>query len=98
MRPCIRRRTRTSSKRQHERASSLSRRPAGLFGGKSEYRTVVVIHRGQGTKWEVVFREHDVDVVTTTSTDLNATTDATLSWLRGGSLFASENSLHAAAG
>ena len=72
--------------------------PSGLCGAKSETRSAVVIHRGRGTKWEVVFCEHDADVVTTTTTDLTSMTPAVLSWLRGGALAADENSLHAVAG
>jgi hypothetical protein len=72
--------------------------PSGLCGGKSEKRTVIAIHRGHGTKWEVVFRENNSDVVTTTTTDLRATTITMLSWLRGGSLSVDENSVHALAG
>jgi len=72
--------------------------PSGLCGGKTEHRTVVLVHRGRGTKWEVVFRENETDVVTTTTTDLGKTTIAILSWLRGGVLSVDENSLHAVAG
>ena len=72
--------------------------PSGLCGGKSENRTVVLVHRGRGTKWEVVFRENESDVVTTTTSDLGKTTVTILSWLRGGVLSVDENSLHAVAG
>ena len=72
--------------------------PSGLCGGKSETRTVLVIHRGRGIKWEIVFREGDSDVVTTTTTDLGSMATAIITWLRGGSLSADENSLHAVAG
>ena len=71
--------------------------PGGLCGGKAESRTVVIIHRGRGTKWEVAFRENESDVVTTT-TDLGNATIAVLSWLRGSVLLADEDSLHAVAG
>ncbi len=53
--------------------------PSGLCGGKSQSRSAIIIHRGRGIKWEVVFREQDADVVTTT-TDLSCTTTAVLSW------------------
>ena len=72
--------------------------PVGLCGGKSKSRTVVIVHRGRGTNWEVVFRERDSDVVTTTTTDLGGTTTAVLAWLSGGVLAAAENSVHAVAG
>ena len=72
--------------------------PSGLCGGKSENRTVVIVHRSRGTKWEVVFRESDLDILTTTTTDLGSTTTAVLSWLRGGVLAAEENSVHSVAG
>jgi len=72
--------------------------PSGLCGAKSVFRTVVLVHRGRGTKWEVVFREHESDMITTTTTDLAKTTATILSWLRGAALFASEDSLHAKAG
>ena len=71
--------------------------PGGLCGGKSESRTVLAIHRGRGTKWEVVFRENDSDAVTTTTTDLADMTITMLAWLRGKSLSAEENSVHAIA-
>jgi hypothetical protein len=72
--------------------------PAGLCGGKSKDRTVLAIHRGRGVKWEIIFRENDSDIVTTTTTDLTEMTVAMLAWLRGGSLSADENSVHAVAG
>ena len=72
--------------------------PSGLCGGKTENRTVLAIHRGRGVKWEVVFRENDADVVTTTTTDLQGMTSTMLTWLRGGSLAADEDSVHAVAG
>jgi len=71
--------------------------PSGLCGGKSESRSAIVIHRGRGTRWEVVFRENEIDVVTTTTTDLANTTMTILSWLRGDALSADENSLRAVA-
>lgn len=72
--------------------------PSGLCGAKSENRTVLAIHRGRGTKWEVVFRENDADVVTTTTTQLAEMTTTMIAWLRGRSLKAEENSVHAVAG
>lgn len=72
--------------------------PSGLCGGKSENRTVVIVHRGRGTNWEVVFRERDSDFVKTTTTDLSGTTNAVLAWLRGEVLAADENSVHSVAG
>ena len=72
--------------------------PSGLCGGKSANRTVLAIHRGRGTRWEIVFREHDSDVVTTTTTDLGTVTITMLAWLRGKSLSVKENTLHAVAG
>jgi len=70
----------------------------GLFGGQSDHRAVVIIHRGCGKKWEVVFQESDRDVVATTTSDLERLTTTILSWLRGGLLTAAEDSLHAVAG
>lgn len=72
--------------------------PSGLCGAKTENRTVLAIHRGRGVKWEIVFRENDADVVTTTTTDLERMTSTMLTWLRGGSLAADEDSLHAVSG
>ncbi len=72
--------------------------PSGLCGGKSENRTVLAIHRGRGTRWEIVFRENDADVVTTTTNDLENMTITMLAWLKGRSLLADENSVHAVAG
>jgi len=67
-------------------------------GGKSEMRVLLAIHRGRGVKWEVVFRENDTDVVTTTTSDLQRMTNTMLSWLGGRSLAADEDSVHAVAG
>ncbi len=72
--------------------------PGGLCGGKTASRTVLAIHRGRGVKWEVVFRENDCDVVTTTTTDLERMTKTMLSWLQGSSLTADEDSIHSVAG
>ena len=71
--------------------------PSGLCGGKSETRSVVVIHRGGGMKWEVVFREHDTDMVTAMTTNLPAATAFSLTWLRGEALALGEGSLHSIA-
>ena len=70
----------------------------GLFGGQSDHRAVVIVHRGRGKKWEVVFQESDRDVVTTTTSDLERLTTTILSWLRGGALTAEEGSLRIVAG
>lgn len=72
--------------------------PGGLCGGKTENRTVLLIHRGRGVKWEIVFREHDADVVTTTTSNLQRMTSTLLSWLQGTALSADEDSVHAVAG
>lgn len=72
--------------------------PSGLCGGKTENRTVLAIHRGRGFKWEIVFRENDTDVVTTTTADLERMTTTMLTWLQGGSLAADEDSVRAVAG
>ena len=72
--------------------------PSGLCGGKSETRSLVAIHRGQGRKWELVFRENEADIVTTRTTDLADATDAILTWLCGKMLDVDENAIHAAAG
>ena len=72
--------------------------PGGLCGGKSDSRTVLAIHRGRGTRWEVVFRDNDSDIVSTMTTDLPGMTMTMLAWLSGKSLTAEENSLHAIAG
>jgi hypothetical protein len=55
--------------------------PSGLFGGKTEGRTVVVIHRGRGRKWEVVFREAELDVFITTISGLSKAVKSAISWL-----------------
>ncbi len=70
----------------------------GLCGGQSENRAVVVIHRGRGKKWEISFQEHDVDVVTTTTTNLPQMTSTAISWLEGVALAADVDSVHAIAG
>ncbi len=69
----------------------------GLLGGCSGPRAVVVVHRGRGEKWEVIFQENDSDLVTTTMTDLTRMTNTMLAWLRGGSLAADEDSIRAIA-
>ncbi len=70
----------------------------GLFGAQAAQRAVQVIHRGQGNKWEIIFVEHDADMVTTTTTDLNSMTSTMLSWLSGKALTAKEDSVRAVAG
>lgn len=72
--------------------------PGGLFGGEFGNRCVLLIHRGRGVKWEVIFQEYNSDVVTTTTSDLKNMTTTMLSWLRGGALAAEENSIRAVAG
>lgn len=69
--------------------------PGGLCGGKSDSRAVLAIHRGGGAKWEVVFQEHDHDVITTTTHDLGRMAPVLLSWLSGGALLANEDSVYA---
>ena len=70
----------------------------GLCGGQSEQRAVHLIHRGSGKKWEVIFLENDSDVITTTTIDLERMTSTMLCWLKGGSLSANQDSVHAVAG
>lgn len=70
----------------------------GLFGAKATHRAVHIIHRGRGRKWEIIFLEHDSDVVTTATTDLEQMTITMLSWLLGKSLTAKEDSVRAVAG
>ncbi|MCA9184328.1 MAG: hypothetical protein R3E01_21190 [Pirellulaceae bacterium] len=70
----------------------------GLFGAQAANRAVQIIHRGRGRKWEVIFMEHDADMVTTTTTDLEQMTITMLSWLSGRSLTAKEDSVRAVAG
>lgn len=70
----------------------------GLFGAKSAHRSVQIIHRGRGRKWEVIFLERESDVVTTMTTDLEQMTSTILSWLSGRSLTAKEDSVRAVAG
>jgi hypothetical protein len=70
----------------------------GLFGAQAGHRAVQIIHRGRGRKWEVIFVEHDSDVLTTTSTDLPQMTPTILSWLSGKALTAKEDSVRAVAG
>lgn len=72
--------------------------PSGLCGGKSEQRTALAIHRGRRIRWEVVFREHDTDIVSTTTNNLELLIPAALAWLNGRALIAAENSLYAVAG
>ena len=69
--------------------------PSGLFAGRSESRTVVVIHRGRGVRWEMIFRENDTDMVTTTTNNLPTATESAVAWLRGGALSAETDSLRA---
>jgi len=71
--------------------------PAGMFGGKTETRSIVVIHRGRGKKWELIFREHEHDVVTTMTTDLTKATSSVLAWLNGKPLSVEPDSLREAA-
>ena len=71
--------------------------PAGMFGGKSETRSIVVIHRGRGKKWELIFREQDHDVVSTMTTDLPKATSSVLAWLNGKPLLVEPDSLREAA-
>ena len=68
--------------------------PSGLCGARSETRTVVVVHRGRGIRWEIFFRENDTDMVTTTTSNLSAATEYVLAWLRGEALSVGEDSLH----
>ncbi len=70
----------------------------GLCGGQSGNRAVVIIHRGGGRKWEVIFQEHDADVVTTMTTNLQQMTNTSISWLQGAALAADVDSVHAVAG
>ncbi len=70
----------------------------GLFGAQSGHRAVQVIHRGSGSKWEVIFLERDADVVSTMTTDLEQMTSTILGWLSGRSLTAKEDSVRAVAG
>ncbi|MEZ6100510.1 MAG: hypothetical protein R3E01_16195 [Pirellulaceae bacterium] len=70
----------------------------GLFGAQSSHRSVQIIHRGRGRKWEVIFLERDSDVVTTMTTDLEQMTSTILSWLSGRSLTAKEDSVRSVAG
>jgi len=70
----------------------------GLFGAKAGQRAVHVIHRGRGKKWEVIFLENDIDVLTTMTTNLERMTRTILSWLQGRALAAKEDSVHTVAG
>lgn len=70
----------------------------GLFGARSDHRSVHIIHRGRGRKWEVIFLERETDVVTTITTDLERMTSTILSWLSGRSLTVKEDSVRAVAG
>ncbi len=54
--------------------------PSGLFG-RSETGAVVVIHRGRGRNWEVVFREADADVFATVTSALSIAGRLAISWL-----------------
>lgn len=70
----------------------------GLFGAQSEHRSVQIIHRGRGRKWEVIFLEQGSDVVTTMTTNLEQMTVTILGWLSGKALTAKEDSVRAVAG
>lgn len=72
--------------------------PGGMCGGKTETRSAIAIHRGRGTKWELIFRENEADVVTTMTTDLGKATASVLAWLQGRALAVDADSLHAIAG
>ena len=72
--------------------------PAGLCGGKSGDRGVLAIHRGRGTSWEIIFREHECDVVTTSTADLPSLASASVAWLSGGTLAVDEGAVRAVAG
>ncbi|MEM6980101.1 MAG: hypothetical protein AAF539_10595 [Planctomycetota bacterium] len=70
----------------------------GLFGAQSDHRSVQIIHRGRGQKWEIIFLEQGSDVVATTTTDLENMTTTVLSWLSGKALTAKEDSVQATVG
>lgn len=70
----------------------------GLFGAQSDHRSVQIIHRGRGKKWEVIFLDRDSDVVTTVTTDLEQLTTTILGWISGRSLTAKEDSVRVKVG
>lgn len=70
----------------------------GLFGAKAGKRSVAIVHRGRGARWEIAFREHDVDIITTVTTELAESVHVVRDWLHGASLVADENSIHPLAG
>lgn len=71
--------------------------PAGLYGAKSETRSVMIIFRGQGLgrkkRWELIFQQYDKDVLVTVSTDLIADSKFAANWLRGETLKVTVDSL-----
>jgi hypothetical protein len=57
--------------------------PIGLMCAKNGTRSVIVIHRGRGIRWEITFREDEFDRDITISTGLPERALAGIAWLRG---------------
>lgn len=57
--------------------------PGGLFGGESDEREFLVIHRGRRRRWELFLREHQEDVESIFTTNLDGTADVAVAWLSG---------------
>jgi hypothetical protein len=60
--------------------------PTGLFGARAEDRSIVVIHRGWGRRWEVTLRDGEFDRHTGKVIRLPERAGAAIAWLRGDSL------------
>ena len=60
--------------------------PTGLLGARAEDRSIVVIHRGWGRRWEVTLREGEFDSHVAKVTKLPERVEAAIAWLRGESL------------
>ena len=68
--------------------------PIGLMGADRANRSIVVIHRGMGRRWEVTLREVEVDRHITKMTALPEQARAAIAWLGGESLEKVRQLLH----
>jgi hypothetical protein len=57
--------------------------PLGLVGAKNGTRSIVVIHRGRGRRWEITLRDDEFDRYVTNSTKLPDRALAGIAWLCG---------------
>jgi hypothetical protein len=60
--------------------------PIGLMGADTVNRSIIVIHRGMGRRWEVTLREDEVERHITKVTALPEQAAAAIAWLGGESL------------